>query len=100
MWLGRQPLPDDERSAIDRHVRELDRLADDLDILDREIAQGALDDRAIKQLMTITGVNLTVVAGVMAAIPWEARQLLWPEPTGTSVGTRRRSSWTYQQDRS
>src|SRR5215471_3357337 len=68
MWLGRQPLPDDERSAIDRHVRELDRLADDLDILDREIAEGALDDRAIKRLMTITGVNLTVAAGIMAAI--------------------------------
>ena len=39
-WLARQPLPDDERSAIDRHVRELDRLADDLDVLDREMAQG------------------------------------------------------------
>jgi len=67
-WLGRQPLPDDERSAVDRHVRELDRLAEDLNILDREIAQGALDDLAIKRLMTITGVNLTVAAGIMAAV--------------------------------
>jgi transposase len=67
-WLARQPLPDDERSAIDRHVRELDRLADDLDILDCEIAQGALDDQPIKRLMTITGVNLTVAAAIMAAI--------------------------------
>jgi transposase len=67
-WLGRQPLPDDERSAIDRHVRELDRLAEDLNILDREIAQGALDDPAIKRLMTVTGINLTVAAGIMAAI--------------------------------
>jgi len=49
-------------------VRELDRLADDLDIIDREIAQGALDDQAIKRLMTITGVNLTVAAALMAAI--------------------------------
>jgi transposase len=49
-------------------VRELDRLADDLDILDREIAQGALDDQAVKRLMTITGVNLTVAAALMAAI--------------------------------
>src|SRR4029077_16487649 len=37
--LSRQPLPDDERAAVDRHVRELDRLAEDLTVLDREIAQ-------------------------------------------------------------
>lgn len=29
-WLARQDLPDDERSAITRHVREIDRLAEDL----------------------------------------------------------------------
>lgn len=51
-WLARQPMPDDERGAIERYVRELDRLADDLDMLDREVAQGALDDQAIKRLMT------------------------------------------------
>ena len=67
-WLARQPLPDDERAAIDRHVRELDRLAEDLAMLDREIAQDAIDDPAINRLMTITGVNLTVAAGIMAAI--------------------------------
>lgn len=67
-WLTRQPLPDDEGRAIERHVRELDRLAEDLAVLDREIAQSALDDPAIERLMTITGVNLTVAAGLMAAI--------------------------------
>ena len=67
-WLARQPLPEDERAAIERHMRELDRLAEDLAVLDREIAGSALDDGAIKRLMTITGVNLTVAAGVMAAI--------------------------------
>ena len=66
--MARQPLPDDERGAIDRHVRELDRLAEDLVTLDREIAHDALDDQATKRLMTITGVNLTVAAGIMAAI--------------------------------
>jgi len=30
-----QPLPVDEKAMIDRHVRELDRLAKDLDVLDR-----------------------------------------------------------------
>ncbi|MCK1293424.1 hypothetical protein IVB35_22665, partial [Bradyrhizobium sp. 30] len=33
-----------ERAAIDRHVRELDRLAEDLALLDREIAQDAIDE--------------------------------------------------------
>jgi transposase len=67
-WLARQPLPDDERAAIERHIRELDRLNDDLEVLDREIAEGALDDGAINRLLTITGVNLTVAAGLIAAI--------------------------------
>lgn len=36
--------------------------------LDREIAQSAVDDPAVKRLLTITGVNLTVAAGLIAAI--------------------------------
>jgi hypothetical protein len=56
-WLARQPVPDDERFAIERHVRELDRLAEDLTILDREIAESTLDDASIRRLLTITGVN-------------------------------------------
>jgi transposase len=67
-WLGRQPLPDDERVAIERHVRELDRLAEDLGGLDREIAAVSLDDASVARLITITGVNLTVAAGLVAAI--------------------------------
>nr|WP_245848138.1 IS110 family transposase [Actibacterium ureilyticum] len=67
-WLARQPVPDDERAAIARHVRELDRLGEDLAVLDRDIAQDALHDDAIRRLLTITGVNLAVAAGLMAAI--------------------------------
>src|SRR5512132_1890621 len=37
-------------------------------VLDREIARSAIDDPAIRRLMTITGINLTVAAGLMAAI--------------------------------
>ena len=53
-WLARQPLPDDERSAdersaIERHVCELDRLAEGPGLLDREIAQFAIEDPAIKE---------------------------------------------------
>ncbi len=68
IWLSRQDVPDDERAAIDRHLRELDRLGEDLAALDREIAQAAVDDPAVKRLLTITGVNLIVAAGLVAAI--------------------------------
>ncbi|WP_197486440.1 IS110 family transposase [Sphingobium sp. EP60837] len=67
-WLLRQPVPDDERGAIERHIRELDRLTEDLAAIDKEIAGDALDDSAIARLLTITGVNLTVAAGIVAAI--------------------------------
>lgn len=67
-WLKRQPVPEDEGIAIERHVRELDRLREDLVILDRQIAEGTMDDPAVKRLLTITGVNLTVATGLMAAI--------------------------------
>lgn len=67
-WLGQQVLPDDERAAIERHLRELDRLGEDLEVLDRDIAQAAIDDPAVRRLLTITGVNLIVAAGLVAAI--------------------------------
>ena len=50
-WLKRQVPPDDEREAIDRHLRELDRLGEDLAILDREIAEGAHGGGAVKRLL-------------------------------------------------
>ena len=39
-----------------------------IDTLDKEIAVDSLDDRSIARLITITGVNLTVAAGIVAAI--------------------------------
>lgn len=54
-------------------MRELDRLAEDLRQLDKEIAADSLDDAATARLMTITGVNLTVAAGLVAAIGDVAR---------------------------
>jgi transposase len=67
-WLERQDLPADETAAITRHLRELDRLGEDLDVLEREVAQAVVDDPAVKRLLTITGINLTVAAGLVAAI--------------------------------
>lgn len=67
-WLGTQPLPEDEVAAIARHLRELDRLGEDLAVLDREIALATADNPSVRRLLTITGVNLTVAAGLVAAI--------------------------------
>ncbi|WP_307148319.1 IS110 family transposase [Rhizobium tibeticum] len=67
-WLVRQVVPDDERVAIECNIRELDRLAEDQAALDREIALSVMDDVAVRRLMTITGVNLTVSVGIVAAI--------------------------------
>jgi transposase len=67
-WLACQPLPSDETGAIERHVRELDRLGEDLVSLDREVAQAILGNPAVERLITITGVNVIVAAGLVAAI--------------------------------
>jgi transposase len=67
-WLAKQVLPDDERATIDRHLRELDRLGEDLAVLDREIGMAVVDRPAVKRLLTIAGVNATVAAGLVAAI--------------------------------
>jgi transposase len=85
IWLSGQLVPEDERAAIDRHLRELDRLGEDLSVLDREIAQATVDDPAIKRLLTITGVNLIVAAGLVAAIG-DVRRFRNPEKLVSYVG--------------
>jgi transposase len=65
---SRQQPPSDEMAAIEGHVRELDRLGEDLVLLDREVAQAVLGNPAVERLITITGVNVTVAAGLVAAI--------------------------------
>src|SRR5918994_3007069 len=67
-WLTWQVLPDDERAAIARHLRELDRLGEDLAALDRDIGAAVVDHPAVRRLLTIAGVNITVAAGLVAAI--------------------------------
>lgn len=67
-WLSTQVLPDDERAAIARHIREIDRLAEDLADLDGDIARDVVDDPQVHRLLTIAGVNTTVASGIVAAI--------------------------------
>lgn len=67
-WLTRQALPEDERLAITRHIREIDRLGDDLAELDGDIAKDTADNPDVARLLTITGVNVTVASGIVAAV--------------------------------
>lgn len=67
-WLSKQTVPDDERAAIARHVREIDRLAEDLADLEGDIARDTVEDPAVQRLLTIAGVNAIVASGIVAAI--------------------------------
>jgi transposase len=67
-WLSAQHLPEDERDAADRHIREYDRLGEDLRALERELARDALSDIDIKRLMTVPGIDVVVALGLSAAI--------------------------------
>ena len=67
-WLLRQLLPDDESAAIERHIREYDRLTDDLRVVERELARDALGSAETKRLMTIPGIDMVVAVGLLAAI--------------------------------
>ena len=67
-WLRAQVLPDDERSAVERHIAEHDRLTIALKDIEKDIAQAALADENVQRLMTIPGIDMIVAVGVMAAI--------------------------------
>lgn len=67
-WLLAQDLPADERDAVERHLRECDRLGEDLRVVERELARDALADANIKRLMTVPGIDMVVALGLAAAI--------------------------------
>ena len=67
-WLLAQAIPEDERDAVERHLREYDRLSEDLRVIERELARDALADADVKRLMTIPGIDMVVAVGLTAAI--------------------------------
>ena len=67
-WLAVQVVPEDERLAIERHLREFDRLGEDLKVIERDLARSALADDGVKRLMTIPGVDMVVALAMAAAI--------------------------------
>ena len=67
-WLSEQVLPDDERYAVERHLREFDRLGNDLQVIERDLARSALADESVARLMTIPGIDMVVALALAAAI--------------------------------
>jgi transposase len=67
-WLLGQALPPDEQDAVARHLREHDRLSEDLRVVEREIARDALAQTDAKRLMTVPGIDMVVATGLLAAI--------------------------------
>jgi transposase len=67
-WLAEQVVPEDERLAIERHLREFDRLGEDLKVIERDLARSALADDGVRRLMTIPGVDMVVALAMVAAI--------------------------------
>jgi hypothetical protein len=61
-------LPAEERLGVEQRLRELDRLADDLAMLDRLLGEAVVHQPAVQHLLTITGVNTIVGIGLWAAI--------------------------------
>ena len=66
-WLAKQPIPEDQRRTVARHLDELDRTAVDLAALDRALAQRALADARARHLMTISGVNAVAAMTLLSA---------------------------------
>ena len=78
-------MPSDEAAAIVRHLRELDRLGEDLVVFDREIAEAPIDEPAVKR----------IAAGLIAAIGDVSRSTtrkslsaMWVSIPGSAIRAR------------
>jgi len=67
-WLSEQPLPEEERAAVNRWLGELDVMAQELASAESAIASDCLGDDRVRRLMTIGGINMVIAAGVLSAI--------------------------------
>jgi transposase len=67
-WLAEQELPLDERRSVEALLRQLDFHAEELRLIDADLARVALDRAEVKRLMTIPGVDATVALSIVAAV--------------------------------
>jgi transposase len=68
IWLAEQVLPEDERLAVARHLREFDRLGEDLKVVERDLARSALANESVARLMTVPGIDMVVALALKAAV--------------------------------
>lgn len=67
-WLKDLQLDAFGRDCLDRHLRQLDRIEQELAALTLQIAQHAYQSPQIKLLMTLPGVDFTVAETLLAAL--------------------------------
>jgi transposase len=67
-WLKALALDPFGRDALDRHLRQLDRVEQELAALTQQIAVHAHQTPRVKLLMTLPGVDFTVAETILAAL--------------------------------
>jgi transposase len=67
-WLAEVALPADERRTLEGLERELDFVAEELRVLERDIAAATAQRADVRHLMSIPGVNAITAATLVAAI--------------------------------
>ena len=67
-WLAALQLPADERETVEGCLREVDFLDSEIGLIERELANQALDCEEIRRLMTVPGVSLISAAAFLAAV--------------------------------
>jgi transposase len=84
-WLAEQQLPADERRAAEALLRQLDFHAEELRLIDAELARVALKRPEVTRLMTIPGVDVTVALSIVAAVG-DFRRFASPDKLVTHAG--------------
>src|SRR6188472_1836027 len=67
-WLAEQTPPADERQAVLALLRQLDFHAQELALIDAQLARIALGCDDTRRLMTIPGIDVTVALSITAAV--------------------------------
>jgi transposase len=67
-WLAALKLDGDGRQSLDRHLRQLDAVQNELAQLEAGLAKEAYHDLRAKLLMTLPGVDFTVAQALLAAL--------------------------------
>src|SRR5215831_17925790 len=67
-WLADQQLPPDERTTASALLRQLDFQDHELALIDSDLARAALEQKDVRRLMTIPGVDATVALSIVAAV--------------------------------